>query len=101
MADNSEFSENYYVKEFLTNYAGFIANLTEGLEKEASENLKILGYINNKAKNILTSPMYTKFKKKKNNLVKSFNEKLIQNLQDEKILASLNKAKESLKSLNI
>ena len=101
MAKSSEFSENYYVKEFLTYYAGFLANLTEGMKKEADENLNELCLIDQKAKNLLTTPVYTKFKKKKSNLIKSFNEKLLQNIDDKKVLKSLNVAKESLKKFNI
>ncbi|MDD7472895.1 MAG: hypothetical protein SPJ04_02005 [Bdellovibrionota bacterium] len=101
MAKSSEFSENYYVKEFLTYYAGFLANLTEDMKKEADENLNELCLIDEKAKNLLTTPVYTKFKKKKSNLIKSFNEKLLQNIDDKKVLKSLDVAKESLEKFNI
>ena len=101
MAKSSEFSENYYVKEFLTYYAGFLANLTEDMKKEADENLNELCFIDEKAKNLLTTPVYTKFKEKKSNLIKSFNEKLLQNIDDKKVLKSLDVAKESLKKFNI
>ena len=101
MAKSSEFSENYYVKEFLTYYAGFLANLTEDMKKEADENLNELFLIDEKAKNLLTTPVYTKFKKKKSNLIKSFNEKLLQNIDDKKVLKSLDVAKESLEKFNI
>lgn len=101
MSNDNEFSENYYVKKFLTYYAGLVANLTDGLEKQAKDNLKNLTKIDKKAKDILIPTLYTKYKRKKTNLIKSFDEKLIQNLQDEKISNSLSKAKDALKKLNI
>ena len=77
------------------------ALLTEDMKKEADENLNELCLIDEKAKNLLTTPVYTKFKKKKSNLIKSFNEKLLQNIDDKKVLKSLDVAKESLKKFNI
>ncbi|MGI6680781.1 MAG: hypothetical protein ACOX3T_04780 [Bdellovibrionota bacterium] len=100
-SSSDEFSENYYVREFLTYYAGFVANLTDGLEKEANENLKQLNFLDKKAKDILTTSIYKKFKKRKGDLIKSFNKKLILNLNDDKILAALDKAQLSLKKFNI
>lgn len=101
MSYSNEFSENFYVKEYLTYYAGLVANLTEGLEKEAKENLNQLGIIDMKAKNILIPVSYNKFKKRKANLIKSFNDKLMLKLKDNEILKSIEKAESSIKKLNI
>ncbi len=97
----NEFSESFYVKEFLKNYAGLIANLTDSLEKETKQSLDKLIDIEKKAKNILTTVNYLKYKKKKNQLTKNFNQKLLEQVDKHLIETPINVALKSLKKHNI
>ncbi len=101
MAVANEFLEAFYVREFLTNYAGLLANLADGLEEESKKNIGSLISLDKKAKNLLTNVNYIKYKKKKSQLTKTFNQKLLEKVDKEIIEDPINSALKSLKKYNI
>ncbi len=96
-----EFSEGFYVKEFLTNYASLLANIIDNLEKEKKISISSLSALDKKAKNVLDLKSYKSYKKKRERLAKSFNEKLAKKITKENIKDSILEAENTIKKYNL
>ena len=96
-----EFSEGFYVKEFLTNYASLLANIIDNLPKEKQLSISSLSNLDKKARNVLDLKSYKNYKKKRERLTRSFNEKLANKITKENIQDSITEAQNTIKKYNL